>query len=204
VEIGAPTLLVPQGAEERAVARAVPGARIVAIRAGAAAVRWLPPFLDGPLVLLGLCGALGAFAVGTVVVCEVVGDEIGSITLDDVPAVPGPRVRAFTAANVVTRAEAKRALARRWGADVVEMEGTHVARALSLRNLRCAMVRVVSDGVETDLPPLENAFDPDGNLRPASVALALARDPLAAARFVADARVALRTLGDVARIVTGR
>jgi hypothetical protein len=203
VEIGTPTLLVPQGAEERAVARAVPGARVVPIRAGAAAARWLPPLLDGPLVLLGLCGALAPYPVGTIVVCEVVGDEIGSVSLEDVPAVAAPRVRAFTAADVVTRADAKRALALRWGADVVEMEGIHVARALSLRNLRCAMVRVVSDAADADLPPLEQSFDREGNLRPASVALALARDPRAAARFVADVRVALRALADVAHTVSG-
>lgn len=203
MEVGTPTLLVPHGAEERAVARAVPGARVVPIRAGAASARWLPPLLDGPLVLLGLCGALAPFPVGTVVVCEIVGDEAGSVTLEDVPAVAAPRVRAFTAHDIVTRADAKRALALRWGADVVDMEGIHVARVLALRNLRCAMVRVVSDAADVDLPPLEHVYDGEGNLRPASVALALARDPRAAARFVADVRVALRALADVAHTVSG-
>ena len=204
MEVGAPTLLVPRGAEERAVRRAAPHARIVAVRAGAAAARYLPEHLDGPLVLLGLCGALGPLPVGTVVACEVVGDDVGSVTLAPVPAVlEARRVRAVTTTHVVTRASAKRALAHRSGAGVVEMEGTHVARALAARGLTCAMVRVVSDGNDTDLPPLEHAFDADGNLRAGAVALALASDPRAAARFVAEVRQALRVLGEVARTLAG-
>jgi len=203
VEVGSPTLLVPQGAEERAVRRAAPSARIVTLRAGIAAARALPAGLDGPLVLIGLCGALAPLPVGSIVVCEIAGDPVGTVSFDDAPSVSGRHVRAFTAEHVITRASEKIALAARWGADIVEMEGTHVARALALRSLRCAMVRVVSDGNETDLPPLERAFDADGNLRPAAVALALASDPLAAARFVADVRRALRVLGEVARTLTG-
>ena len=182
--------------------RAAPGARIVAIRAGAAAARSLPAGLDGPAILLGLCGALGPLRVGTVVVCSAAGDDDGTVELDDVPALDARRVRAFTADHVVTRASAKLALAQRTRADVVEMEGTHVARALAARGVRCAMVRVVSDGNENDLPPLERAFDADGNLRPATLALALASDPRAAARFVTDVRRALRALGDAVRTLT--
>jgi hypothetical protein len=204
VEVGAPTLLVPRGAEERAVRRAAPHARIVGIRAGAAAARFLPEHLDGPLVLLGLCGALGPLPVGTVVTCELVADDAGLIVLGKVPAVlDARRGRAVTTAHVVTRASEKRALAHTSGADVVEMEGTHLARALALRGFGLAMVRVVSDGNATDLPPLEHAFDADGNVRAGAVALALASDPLAAARFVAEVRAALRVLGGVARTLAG-
>ncbi len=65
------------------------------------------------------------------------------------------------------------------------------------------MVRVVSDGSDTDLPPREGAFDGDGNIRPAAVAIALASDPIAAARFVSEVRRALRSLGEVARTLAG-
>jgi hypothetical protein len=203
MDVGAPTLLVPRGSEERAVRRAAPNARIVSIRAGVAAGRHLPEHLDGPLILLGLCGALGLLAVGTVVVCESVTDDVGMVVLGKIPALKAQRVRAVTAPNIVTQASAKRALAYRSGADVVEMEGTHVARALARRGFSCAMVRVVSDGSDTDLPPLEGAFDGDGNIRPAAVAIALASDPIAAARFVSDVRRALRSLGEVARTLAG-
>lgn len=199
-----PTLLVPRGAEERAVRKAAPNARIVPIRAGVAAARFLPEHLDGPLVLLGLCGALGPLPVGTVVECDVVADDVGMVVLEAVPAVlAARRVRAVTTLHVVTRARAKRALAHTSGAEVVEMEGTHLARALGLRGFGLAMVRVVSDGNATDLPPLEHAFDVDGNIRTGAVALALASDPRAAARFVADLRQALRVLGEVARMLAG-
>lgn len=197
-----PTLLVPAGAEERAVRRSAPGARIVVIRAGAAAVRSLPPELDGELVVLGLCGALAPLPVGATVVCTSVTDEIGELTLEDVTLPGAAHVRAYTSPHVISRANAKHGLAERTGAAVVEMEGTHLARALAARGLRCAMVRVVSDGNNVDLPRLDDAFDADGNLKPAVVAVALARNPRLAARFVADVRRALRVLGETARLLT--
>ena len=198
---GATTFLVPAGSEERAVRRAVPRARIAVIRAGAAAARSLPDDLAGDVVLLGLCGALRPLAVGTAVVYAAAVDEAGAIAL---PAgATGLRtVRGYTAPLVVTRVSERAALADHYDADVVDMEGTHVARALAARGLSCTMVRVVSDGCEADLPPMEHAFNAEGQLQPLVVAAAFAREPAAAARFIADVRRSLRRLSEVARALT--
>ena len=195
---GAPTLLVCTAAEERAARRGAPAARIVALRAGAAAARALPDELDGPLVVLGLCGALRDLAVGTTVAYGATCDPDGVLetvaaSLDG--AVP---VRGYTSPGIVTRVAERTALAERYDADVVDMEGTHIARALRARGLRCAMVRVVSDGLDLDLPPIENAIDAEGNLQPLVLAAAFAQKPAAAARFIADVRRALRVLSAVA------
>jgi uridine phosphorylase len=105
----------------------------------------------------------------------------------------------YTAASVVTSVNEKRRLAQRTGAAVVDMEGVALAAALAARGLRPAMVRVVSDDAEHDLPPLEGAIDASGTLRPERVALAFARRPLAAVRFARDAQRALAALERVAR-----
>jgi hypothetical protein len=65
------------------------------------------------------------------------------------------------------------------------------------------MVRVVSDGLEGDLPPIGGAFDAEGRLRPQVLAAGFARDPVAAARFIAGVRRALRELSAVARALGG-
>jgi hypothetical protein len=93
----------------------------------------------------------------------------------------------------------RRALAARYDADVVDMEAAHLAWALTVRNVPYAMVRVVSDDAEHELPALRGAIGPDGRIRPARIALAFARRPLAAFAFVRDVRRALATLRDLAR-----
>lgn len=194
-----PTLLVCGGAEERAVRRTAAGARVIALRAGAAAASALPSDLARPIVLLGLCGALRELPLGTIVVYGAACDADGSVTAESAALADAHRVRGYTAPRIVTRGVERAELARRYDADVVDMEGTHVARALAARGLRCAMVRVVSDGPQADLPPIEDAIDGSGTLQPLVLAAGFARDPAAAARFIGGVRRALRVLGEVAR-----
>jgi hypothetical protein len=59
-------------------------------------------------------------------------------------------------------------------------------------------VRVASDDPSFDLPPIEDAFAPSGAIRPLHLARAFATHPAAAARFIRDVGVALKTLGRVA------
>lgn len=187
----------------------MPHARVVTIAAGAASARSLPEDLPGSVVLLGLCGALRPLDVGAWVVCSAACDAAGDVALET-DAVARLRTvrpdlhveRGFTAPAVVTRVREKAALAQRYDAGVVDMEGTHVARALAARGIGMTMARVVSDGLAADLPPIEDAFDAEGALRPLALAAAFAREPVAAARFVADVRRALRELGPLARALT--
>jgi len=196
------TIIVPRGAEEAAVRRGAPSATVVAIAAGGGSAA-MPVDVDAttPAVLVGLCGALTAARVGDVVIYTSIVDESGSETLDADEiarartALPQARpVVAVMADRVITTAVERTALAARFGADVVDMEALHVARALRARGVRFAMVRVVSDDPLADLPPIEHAFDPSGAIRPLALALAFARAPVAAARFVRDVQTSLRVL----------
>jgi adenosylhomocysteine nucleosidase len=197
------TIVVPAGAEARAVRRSVPGALIVA--PGAASAR-LPAFEapDG-VVVVGLCGSLRELRAGDVVVYRSIADAARTIELDTVRAaalagaLPGAHlVDAFTSDRVVTQRRERAQLALHYDADVVDMEGTHLAAALAARGVPFAMVRVVSDDAQRDLPPIGDAIDADGKLRPLRIALAFARAPGAAFAFVRDVRGALAVLTVVA------
>jgi len=201
------TILVPQGAEAEAVRRARPAARVVALPPGPAAAGALPDFEDGETaVVLGLCGGLWRMRAGEVAIYARVVDASLALELDPdlvdelSAALPNAVVaNACTTKRVITTVETRTVLAQRFNADVVDMEGTPLAKALSARGVRFAMVRVVSDDASRDLPPIEDAIDAEGRLHAMPVALAFARKPLAAVAFVRNARGALDTLTNVAR-----
>ena len=202
-------LLVPRGAEAAAVRRARGAARIVALRAGRSAAGDLPAFAPGDAVLvLGVAGALRDHRVGDVVVYRSVADDAGRIALPERDALPAS-LRALTGAatavdactvdRVVVRRTERAALAQRFAASVVDMEGTHLARALHANNVPFAMVRAISDDASRDLPALEHAITADGGVDAMRIALAFVRAPRAAYAFVRDAQQALRALTAVTR-----
>ncbi|HEY0380897.1 MAG TPA: hypothetical protein VGC72_01730 [Candidatus Elarobacter sp.] len=205
------TILVPRGSEAAAVRRAEPSARVVELPPGPAAASALPAFdEDETVVVLGLCGALRRLETGDVAIYARVADDTRACVLDRplVDALSAALAGAFvvnacTADLVVTRVAARAVLARRFGADVVDMEGTHLAAALDARGVLYAIVRVVSDDASRDLPPIEGAIDAEGRLRPLRIALAFARAPRAAFVFVPGVRRALATLTETARAIDG-
>jgi adenosylhomocysteine nucleosidase len=204
------TILVPHGAEAEAVRRARPAARVAELPAGAAAARALPEFEPGETAfVLGLCGALWRLQAGAVVIYGRVVDAANAFELDPhlvdelTGALPHASVaNACTTKRVVTTVTARTVLAQRFNADVVDMEGTHLAAALAARGVRFAMVRVVSDDASRDLPPLDGAIDAQGRIQPMPVALAFARAPLAALAFVRDVRSSLAVLTETARAIS--
>ena len=191
--------------------RARPSARVVELPAGGAAASTLPSFEDGETVIvLGLCGALRRLRTGDVTIYGRVVDAARTFALEPrvmdalSAALPGAIVaNACTTDRIVTTVAERTALARRFDTDVVDMEGTHLAAALAARGVRFAMVRVVSDDASRDLPPIGDAVDAQGRLRPLRIALAFARAPRAAFAFVRDVRRALATLRRVAHAVGG-
>ena len=205
------TILVPQGAEAEAVRRARPAARVVALLPGAAAAGALPDFEDGETaVVLGLCGGLWRMRAGEVAIYARVVDASQAFELDPdmvdelSAALPNAVVvNACTTKRVITTVENRTVLAQRFNADVVDMEGTPLAKALSARGVRFAMVRVVSDDASRDLPPVGDAIGPNGRVQPLKIAVGFARAPRAAVAFVRDVRRALTTLTGTAHALDG-
>ena len=200
------TILVPRGPEAAAVRRAGTAARIVELPAGAASAAALPDFArDEAVVVLGLCGALWRMKAGDVCVYGRVVDAANAFDLDaelvDALSRTLPRamvVNACTTKRVVTSVTARSALAQRFNADVVDMEGTPLAVALAARGIPFGMVRVVSDDPSRDLPPIEDTIDDAGRIRMLALAIAFARAPRAAFGFIRDVRASLAVLTEVA------
>lgn len=199
------SILVPRGAEHRAVRRAVAraggGVRVVAIPAGLAAGRDVPA-AGGRCAILGLCGALDpALRVQDVVVCAsaaVDGERLAfdaALTAALAERLGGARVGpALTVDRVVTTRDERAALRRRDADAIVEMEGGRLIRPLGAGGTALAMVRVVSDGADYDLPDLSAAIGADGELRAVATALAFLRAPRRALRFIREVRRALGAL----------
>jgi hypothetical protein len=169
----------------------------------------LPEHLpDGLIVVMGLCGALRGLRTGDIAIFTDVTDETGRYTFDAElvrvmsATLPSAKlVHGCTVNHVVTRATERAALAAAYGAEAVDMEGTHLARALASRGRASLIVRIASDDPTFDLPPIEEAFTPEGKIRLLQLAMAFAAQPRAAIRFITDARRALHTLGTVAATI---
>ena len=204
------TILVPRGPEAAAVRRAGTGARIVELPAGSAAAAALPEFAqDETVVVMGLCGGLWRMKAGEVCVYGRVVDAAHAFELNpevvDALSRMLPRamvVNACTTKQIVTSVTARTLLAQRFNAEVVDMEGTYLAAALTARRVPFGMVRVVSDDASRDLPPMDDAISDDGRIQPLPIALAFARAPRAAFGFVRDVRAALGVLTACARALS--
>jgi Phosphorylase superfamily len=203
------TIVVPRGAEAAAVRRARPSARAIEVPAGARAASELPAFEDDEtVVVLGLCGALHGGSVGDVVVYRRVVDDGASFVLDAglrdalAAALGGGIVDACTTDHVVTTRAERAALATRYDAGVVDMEGTHLAARLAARGVRCAMVRIVSDDDSRDLPALERTIRSDGSVDVLRIGAAFVRSPRAAYAFIRDVRHALGRLTEITRTLS--
>lgn len=179
------------------------------VPAGAAAAAALPEFAqDEAVIVLGLCGALWRLKTGEVAIYGRVADAAHAFIPDPplldalTAALPGATVvNACTSKRVVTTAAARTALAERYNAAVVDMEGTYLAAALALRGVRFAMVRVVSDDASRDLPPIADAIDEQGRVRALRLVMAFARSPLGAFAFARSVLSALNVLTGVARAI---
>jgi adenosylhomocysteine nucleosidase len=65
----------------------------------------------------------------------------------------------------IARADKKRELASRFGADVVDMEGSAVAEVAEAQGLPFLAVKAVSDEMDFELPPLQGFVDVDGRFQ---------------------------------------
>jgi hypothetical protein len=103
---------------------------------------------------------------------------------------------------VISTVDAKRALAARSGADLVDQESGAFALAASVLGWRWIIVKGVSDGHDAQLPSDVDCWvDSAGRLRPARAAMAIALRPWNAARMLRLGRDAKAAMLAVAAIV---
>lgn len=194
------TILVPQGAEYRSVCRGLQSLRqppsVVAIPLGASGMTpgLVSGLAPGAVLMVGLGGSLcPQHRIGDVVIYRDCVDTLNGgerhqrcdRTLTDHLAqrLPGAALgRGLTSDRLITSAQEKHQLHTTFAAAVVDMEGAVVLNALAPRPV--AIVRVISDAHDQDLPNLEAALGTDGSLRPWPLTLAFLRQPLAAGGLI--------------------
>lgn len=184
-----PILVVPLEFERRALLdTAVSQAcEIVCCGPGASRVgRWVASCgsPEQPLILVGLAGSLRAdIATGTAYWVAKVIDDDGhewkpTFQARDDETSGGRDLTIVSTQQAVTESAAKRTLAQRTGADLVDMESAAFAAAASQSQRPWAVVRGVSDGVEDSLPDdIEDWIDERGRTKTAAVISAIVRRP---------------------------
>jgi len=210
-------VFVPRGAEERAV-RAGLGRRskvavyttgigsssataaAEAVIAGASAAGGMPR----RVLVTGLCGSLDErFRPGDALLYASIEDTDGIPLATDADltaaiqrAVPGALtgIRALSVGHIITKASEKRALAQRWGCHACDMESLALLARLHRAGASVAILRVVSDGIDDNLPDLNSAVDASGNLDGKALARACLFSPLAALRMTLGATTGLQVL----------
>ncbi len=101
-------------------------------------------------------------------------------------------VQGVTSPHVVSTAEEKARLRQEFNAAIVDMEGYSVLDFCQAKGLRGAVLRVVGDRSDEDIPDVSPAIGPEGRIRSLALAGSFLRQPIAAARLVQGS---LRGLG---------
>ena len=209
------TILVPQGAEYRAVRkgcdRAQAAVSVVPLPLGQAAGKrlegWLAKyklFSDSGYLLVGLGGGLSPdLKVGEAILCETIQGPDQTEPIRFAPhlnewirtRLPGIEMaNALGCDRIIVLAAEKQALQKQYGTSVVEMESLSVFKTLQSQGKQLAMVRVISDDCRDDLPDIARAMQPDGGLNPFTLATCFMGQPIGAGRLIAGSLKGLRSL----------
>lgn len=217
-----PIILVPQGAEYKAVCRGLSRITtkkptVIPIPVGSQAVStYLSACQDklwnaqAKVLVMGLCGSLrDRFQVGDIVLySECVYQtqllqcdrsftaQLYAHLQDKVSLVKG-----MSCDRVVCSAKEKLHLSEISGADVVDMEGFAALEFFQQAGVEVAMLRVVSDDSKHDIPDLTSAINSDGSLQPLPLAISMIRQPIAATRLIRGSLRGLKVLEEVTAFI---
>lgn len=219
------TVLVPQGMEYKTVRQGIEKnqskIQIIAIPVGIHPLtnfleQWAqrPEFPDKKpqgLILMGLGGSLSKkYSVGDVIVyqkCGLMNDsqenkgQCNQFLTEKVFKQLGNRTfigEGITSDRVICAAQEKLLLGEKYQADVVDMEGYALLRWSQQLNIRVAMIRVISDNCQQDLPNLTEAFGEDGSLQPFILASQMLKNPSNSIHLIRSSLQSLRVLKEVA------
>lgn len=216
------TIVVPQGAEYQAVCRGLQKANldnldnlsnleIIAIPIGVEFADLI--LLDNRdrlndssgVLIIGLCGSLSD--------CHSIGDSVlvtgckdlennfvhlnSQLTAEIQHQLAIETVAGLTSDRIITQAQEKLAKAQKYDAGIVEMEGYSYVNKLQQQGISVAMLRVVSDDSQDDIPDLNQAIDRFGNLKTLPMAIAMLRQPVAAARLIRGSLTGLKALEQI-------
>ncbi|QIR41193.1 phosphorylase [Tolypothrix sp. PCC 7910] len=217
-------ILVPQGAEYKAVCRGLSTIssstpKVIPIPVGIKPLtiylRQLQAngtFLNYPetrVLIMGLCGSLSPqYPVGKIVLYEncIYQEKVQecdrTFTAQLHSAISNQQsapslVKGVTSDRVICAATEKRHLGDTLGGDVVDMEGFAALEFFHPLGISVAMLRVVSDDCNHDIPNLSSAISADGSLKPLPLAITLLRQPFAATNLIRGSLKALKVLEQI-------
>ncbi|MEH2088870.1 5'-methylthioadenosine/S-adenosylhomocysteine nucleosidase family protein [Nostoc sp.] len=217
------TILVPQGAEYKAVCRGLSGITasiptIVPIPVGMKPLlkylqqgQFLTP--KSRVLIMGICGSLSdRYTVGDLVLyqdCVYQGkqqecDRTFTTQLHSALSTQHSAlnlVKSLTSDRLIWSASEKRHLGETLAADVVDMEGFTALEFFNAAGVSVAMLRVVSDDCQHNIPDLTPAINSDGSLNPFPLAIAMLRQPFAATRLIRGSLTALKVLEQVTNLL---
>ncbi|MFN6559895.1 MAG: phosphorylase [Nostoc sp. ChiSLP01] len=214
------TILVPQGAEYQAVCRGLRNltGSIPTVLPIPVGMKPLLQYLQqsaqsrqilaakSRVLIVGLCGSLSdRYTVGDVVLyqnCLYQGKRQEcdrSFTAELHSALPTAHfpIKSLTSVRVISSAAEKRHLGETLAVDVVDMEGFTALEFLNAAGVAVAMLRVVSDDSQHDIPDLTGAINADGSLAPLPLAMGMLRQPFAATRLIRGSLIGLKVLKQV-------
>ncbi|MFM7366019.1 MAG: phosphorylase [Cuspidothrix sp.] len=213
-------ILVPQGAEYQAVCRGLSSVvnsppQVLAIPMGIEPVRQylqqLTHVSQQRVLMMGLCGSLSKkYQVGDIVLyqnCLYQGNlqecnhiftaDIHNQLQNDVSLVTG-----LTSDRLISTATEKQQLHQQYNTDVVDMEGYPVLEFFQqFPNLGIAILRVVSDDTDHDIPDITSAINADGSLKPLQLAWKLIRQPQSGTRLIRGSLQGLKTLTKITQLL---
>lgn len=223
------TVLVPQGMEYKTVCQGMgknqSKFKIIRIPAGIKPLshfleQWqqTPDFLNKRpqgLILMGLGGSLSQnYSVGDVILykkCGLMDDSQESkgqcdqfLTkslfqqLGNSPLIG----TGITSDRVICSAQEKLLLGKKYQADVVDMEGYALLHWSEKLDIPVAMIRVISDNCQQDLPDLTKAFREDGTLQPLILARQMLKNPSNSIHLIRSSLQSLKVLKEVANQIS--
>lgn len=204
------TIVVPQGAEYQAVCRGLQQAeaknvRVVPIPIGTNNVEQIlanSSSLGDKILITGLAGSLGAeYSVGQEVVvssCYNLNhdrlDLESELTAWIQKKLSVDVAAGLTSDRLIFKVQEKLKLAQTYPVKVVDMEGYSYILKLQQPGRSVAMLRVVSDDLQANIPNLSQAIDELGNIQTLSMTIAFMRQPIAAIRLIKGSLTALKIL----------
>lgn len=161
------------------------------------------------VLVLGLCGSLSPqYTVGDIVIYQdclscnqtnIVKECDRNLTklIHDQLQNKACFVHALTSDQVIISAAEKQHLGQVYSVDVVDMEGFLILESLADKKINIAMVRVVSDEVNQNLPDLKGAINSEGRLNFLPLAIAMFKRPIAAFYLIKSSLKSLKILQQV-------
>ena len=208
-------IVVPQGAEYKAVYRAINQDKnsslpIISIPIGfnqakaQTQIDYIKSLKIKKLLIVGLCGSLSEeHSVGDVVLYQSCFDPHHQITLETDPKLTkaihdqlssASLVTSYTSDRAIDLASEKQKIYDTYQTDVVDMEGFSYLQLLQNHNIGVAILRVVSDHSKQDLPDLTKAISDRGPIKIFPLIIAMIQRPLAATELIKSSLKGLKQL----------